>query len=309
MGQEAFIQTLPRELAARFASAWTRRRGSHFLLHIVLIALGTTFMLPFFWVAITSLKIPGAVFTYPIEWIPRRPQWSNYPAAFSLVNVSDAAGDTVRGVPLWMYNTFVLVIMGTLGNMFSCTLVAYGLSRIEWRGRNIVLALVIGTMMLPGVVTLVPLFLVFRDLGWLNTYLPLIVPTWMGGSPFYIFLLRQFFSTLPKELDEAATVDGAGNFRILWQILVPLAKPALATVAVFSFLAHYNDFMGPLIYISSLYKYPISVGLRYVAGHYGTRWPLVMVIVMISLVPVITIFFLAQKQFVQGVQLTGLTGR
>jgi ABC-type glycerol-3-phosphate transport system permease component len=282
---------------------------SHFLLHVVLIAVGATFMLPFFWVAITSLKVPGAVFTYPIEWIPRHPQWGNYPETFALVRIIDYAGRDVPAMPLWMGNTVMLVVMGTLGNYFSCTLVAYGLSRIRWRGRNIVFAMTLVTMMLPGVVTMVPIFLVFRDLGWINTYLPLIVPTWIGGNAFYIFLLRQFFSTLPIELDEAATVDGAGSFRILWQILIPLARPAFATVGVFSFLAHYNDFMGPLIYISSLHKYPISVGLRYVAGHYGTRWPFVMVIVMVSLVPVIILFFFAQKTFVQGVQLTGIAGR
>lgn len=290
-------------------STRTRRKLTHLWLHVVLAAIGITFMMPFFWVASTSLKTPGTVFSYPIEWIPKYPQWHNYIEIFKLVKAVDSKGKEIPALPLWMANTAFLVVMGVLGSITSSTLVAYGLTRIRWRGQNLVFALTLITMMLPGVVTLVPTFLIFRNLGWINTFLPLIIPPWMGSNAFYIFLLRQFFLTLPVELDEAAIIDGAGSFRILCQIVAPLAKPALASVGVFSFLAHYNDFMGPLIYIGSIYKYPISVGLRYVQGNYGNRWPQVMVLVMISLIPVTIIFFLAQKTFIQGVQMAGIAGR
>jgi len=279
-------------------------------LHLFLILMGFTFALPFFWVASTSLKLPGRVFTYPIEWIPRYPEWSNYRDIFTFVKAggTEASGGQ-SALLLWLRNTLYLTTMGTLGTLISSVVVAYSLSRLQWRGRDFVFSLTLISMMLPGVVTLIPTFLIFRDLKWINTYLPLIVPYWTGGGAFYIFMLRQFFATLPLELDEAAIVDGAGTFRILWQILLPLAKPGLASVGIFSFLFHYNEFMGPLIYINSLDKYPISVGLRYVAGRYGDRWPQVMVMVMFSLVPVVILFFFTQKTFVQGIQTTGIAGR
>jgi multiple sugar transport system permease protein len=283
----------------------TARQVSHSALHLFLIILGLSFMVPFFWVAATSLKVPGQVFTYPIQWIPRYPQWQNYRTIFDLVQVEGGN----PAIPLWFRNTLMYVVLGTLGSIVSSAVVAFGLTRLKWRGQGVVFAMTLVSMMLPGVVTMVPTFLIFRDLGWINTYLPLLIPTWMAGNAFYIFLLRQFFSTLPVELDEAAIMDGASSFRILWQVIMPLAKPALAAVGIFSFLGTYNDFMGPLIYISSLDKYPISVGLRFVAGHYGNRWPDVMVLVMMSLLPVIVLFFLAQKTFVQGVQMSGIAGR
>ncbi|MGI6375406.1 MAG: carbohydrate ABC transporter permease [Anaerolineae bacterium] len=285
------------------------RKITHVILHLILITAGITFLVPFFWVASTSLKVPGEVFSYPIRWIPPYPEWGNYTTVFSLVKIVSAQGKDISAVPTWMRNTLELIVMGTLGSLISCSLVAYGLTRIRWRGREFVFALVLGTMMLPGVVTLVPTFIMFRDFGWIDTYLPLIVPSWLAANSFYIFLLRQFFLGLPMELDEAAIVDGASGFRILWQLILPLSKPALAAVGVFSFMAQYSEFMGPLLYINNPAKYPISVGLRFVQGSYGNQWPYVMALVMMSLVPVIMLFFFAQKTFIQGVQMTGIAGR
>lgn len=297
------------EVASRKPGMALERELTHIALHVILIAAGITFLVPFFWVASTSLKVPGEVFTYPIKWIPRYPEWQNYTTVFSLVKIVTPRGEDISAVPTWLRNTLVLIVMGTLGSLISSSLVAYGLTRIRWRGRSLVFALVLATMMLPGVVTLVPTFLLFRDLGWIDTYLPLVVPSWLAANSFYIFLLRQFFLGLPMEIDEAAVVDGASGFRIFWQLILPLSKPALAAVGVFSFMANYSDFMGPLIYINNPAKFPISVGLRFVQGSYGNQWPYVMALVMMSLVPVIMLFFFAQKTFIQGVQMTGIAGR
>ena len=164
-------------------------------------------------------------------------------------------------------------------------------------------------MMLPGVVTLIPTFLIFRNLGWLDTFLPLIVPSWFGINGFYVFMLRQFFLNLPYELEEAARIDGASSFRILWQIMVPLSGPALAAITIFSFLHHYNDFLGPLIYLNSNENYTLALGLRMFQGRFGDRWPIVMAASMLVIIPPILIFLLAQRYFIRGIHLTGLSGR
>lgn len=262
-----------------------------------MILLGLTFFMPLAWVISTSLKLPGQVFITPIEWIPAEPKWSNYAEVFERLPFH-----------LFIYNSFYVTIMGTLGMVLSSLTVAFGLSRLRWPGRNVLFTVLLSTMMLPGVVTMIPLFIMFKEIDWVGTFLPLWVPAWFG-SAFYIFLMRQYMMTLPTELDEAAKIDGASNFRILWQVIAPLCGPAIATITIFSFLQHYNAFMEPLIYISENEMFTLPLGLLWFKGRYGNFWHLVMAASMITIAPVILLFFFAQRYFVQGAQFTGLAGR
>ncbi|MBV7330862.1 carbohydrate ABC transporter permease [Chloroflexi bacterium TSY] len=275
---------------------WRTRIG-HLLLHLVMILLGITFLMPLAWVVSTSLKLPGQVFITPVEWIPTEPKWSNYPEVFERLPFH-----------LFIRNSFYVTIMGTLGTVFSSLTVAYGLSRLRWPGRDLLFTVLLATMMLPGVVTMIPVFIIFKEIGWVGTFFPLWVPAWFGIA-FYIFLMRQYMMTLPIELDEAAKIDGASNFRVLWQVIAPLCGPAIATVTIFAFLQHYNAFMEPLIYISENEMFTLPLGLLWFKGRFGNFWHLVMAASMITIAPVILLFFMAQRYFVQGAQFTGLAGR
>lgn len=288
---------MPIRRARGLQSMRTRQRIGHFLLHVLMIALGVTFLMPLAWVASTSLKLPGQVFITPIEWLPKSPRWENYL-------------DVFRRLPFekFIVNSLFVTTMGTIGSVLSSVMVAFGLSRIRWPGREILFTVLLATMMLPGVVTLIPVFIIFKQIRWVGTFYPLWVPAWFGGA-FYVFLMRQYMLTLPTELDEAAKMDGASNFRILWQVIAPLCGPAIASVAIFSFLFHYNDFMGPLIYISDNTMYTLPLGLLWFQGRFGNFWHLVMAASMITILPVIVLFFFAQRYFVQGIQFTGLAGR
>jgi len=274
-----------------------RTQVSHALLHVALLVLGITFIVPFIWVVSTSLKLPGQIFISPIQWIPSNPRWENYVEIF-----------TYLPFHRFILNSFFLAILEASGAVIASTIVAYGMSRIHWRGRDAVFALVVTTMMLPGVITLIPTFVLFKWIGWVGTYFPLWVPAWFGNA-FFIFLMRQYMLTIPVELDEAAKIDGASHFRTLWQVVVPLCGPALATIAIFSVLGSYNSFMLPRIYISQTSMYTIQLGLQLFQGRFGNFWHLVMAASTISILPPIILFFVAQKYFVQGIQLSGLAGR
>ena len=267
------------------------------LLHLLMSLLGISFLIPLVWVATTSLKASGEVFILPIEWIPKSPRWSNYSEVFQLLPFGR-----------FILNSFFVTFMGTLGAVLSAMTVAYGLARIRWPGRELVFTLLLATLMLPAIVTLIPVFIIFKTINWIGTFYPLWVPAWFGFA-FYIFLMRQFMLTLPLELDEAAKIDGASNFRILWQVVAPLCGPAMATVTIFAFLYHYNDFLGPLIYISDNEMFTLPLGLLWFQGRFGNYWHLVMAASMITITPVIVLFFFAQRYFVQGSQFTGLAGR
>jgi multiple sugar transport system permease protein len=267
------------------------------LLYVFMTVLGVTFLIPLAWVISTSLKLPGEVFIQPIQWIPTEPRWSNYLEVFKQVPFEK-----------FVFNSFYVTALGTLGAVVSSVMVGFALSRIRWPGRDVVFAVLLATLMLPGIVTLVPVFILFKQVQWVGTFYPLWVPSWFGGA-FYIFLIRQYMMTLPGELDEAARIDGASNFRILWQVIAPLCGPAIASVAIFSFLAHYNDFIGPLIYISDNQMYTLPVGLLWIQGRFGNYWHLVMAASMMAITPIIILFFVAQRYFVQGIQFTGLAGR
>lgn len=278
------------------ARKWRTKVG-HLILHIVMITLGATFLMPLAWVVSTSLKMPGQVFITPIEWIPTEPKWENFVEVFTRLPFH-----------LFIRNSFYVTIMGTLGIVFSSLVVAFGLSRLRWPGRDLLFTVLLATMMLPGVVTMIPVFIIFKKMGWIGTFYPLWVPAWFGGA-FYIFLMRQYMMTLPIELDEAAKIDGASNFRILWQVIALLCGPAIVTVTIFAFLQHYNAFMEPLIYISDNEMFTLPLGLLWFKGRFGNFWHLVMAASMITITPVIVLFFLAQRYFIQGAQFSGLAGR
>ena len=206
-------------------------------------------MMPFFWMISTSLKRPGTEFTFPIEWIPVPPRFGNYWTAWSILPFNQ-----------WLFNTVRITGLSILGHIISCAIVGFGFARITFPGRDAIFLLVLATMMLPFPSIIVPLFILFKKLGWINTILPLVVPTFFATSAFYIFLLRQFFMTLPLELDDAARVDGCSTFGIFYRICIPLIKPALGIILVFSFMNHWNDFLGPLIFLSDLDQYTLALG-------------------------------------------------
>ena len=274
------------------------------LIHLSLLALGFVFSIPVLWVVTTSFKGQGGIFTYPIEWIPTPIVWSNYPRLLEVLMFSGWPG-----IVLFFRNTFFISILATLGTLTSSILVAYSFARLQWPERNLLFSLSLATMMLPTVVILIPTFLLFRDLKWLNTFMPMIVPFWFAVQGFYIFLLRQFFLGLPVELEEAARIDGADSLRILWQIVVPLSRPAIITVSIFSFLQHYTEFLTPLLYLNAVEKFPMALGMRMFQGTYTNDWPLMMAASAVFILPTVILFLIAQRHFIQGIQLTGLAGR
>jgi len=274
----------------------TRAAVGRTLVFACAVALSAVFALPLLWMISTSLKADPELFATPPVWVPHQPQWGNYPAAFSYIPYFH-----------YMGNTLFIAALVLVGTLFSCAFVAYGFARLSWPGRNALFIVVLATMMLPYQVTMIPLFVVFRQLGWLNTYAPLIVPSYFGNA-FYIFLLRQFFMTIPHELSDAARIDGCGEVGIFRRILLPLAKPALATVAIFQFLGSWNDFIGPLIYLNNESLYTLALGLSQYQQLHTTEWTMLMAASTTMTLPVIVIFFLAQKHFVRGIVLTGMKG-
>ncbi len=273
-----------------------QRRWSRLLVYS-LLALGTVvFMLPFYWMVISSLKPSYAVLKVPPDWLPIPPRWENFPEALTYV-------------PFGRYtlNTLLVTVFSVIGTLFSSTLVAYGFARLRAPGKNALFLLLLATMMLPYPVTMVPVFVIFSKLGWINTFRPLIVPTFLG-VPFYIFLLRQFFMTIPRELEDAARIDGANTLQIIWHVIVPLSKPALAAVAIFTFQSTWNDFLGPLIYLNDQSRYTISLGLSFFRSTYQVNWAYLMAASLVTMLPIIVVFFFAQRVFIQGITLTGIKG-
>jgi multiple sugar transport system permease protein len=265
--------------------------------HIFLIAFGISFVFPFVWMLSTSLKPEAQIFKWPPEWLPDKFMWVNFPEALTFVPFG-----------LYFQNTLIICILTVVGTVISAALVAYGFARIKWPGRNIFFFIMLTTMMLPYQVVMIPLFLVFKEIGWVGTFKPLIVPAFFGANAFFIFLLRQFFLTIPYELSDAAKIDGCSEFRIFWQIVLPLAKPALATVGLFTFMNTWNDFLGPLIYLNDESKYTIALGLQQFIGQYGTQWGMLMAASTVATLPIIIIFFFTQKTFIQGISTTGIKG-
>ena len=268
-------------------------------LHLLAVLLGLVLMLPFYWALISSLKESQEVRQIPIDWWPRVAQWHNYVDVWN-----------VRYFSNWVFNSIFLTIVATAGTLVSSSLAGYAFARFRFPGRNLLFTLTLATLMLPGYVLLIPNYLLFWKLGWLNTYLPLTVPFWFG-SPFFIFLFRQFFMTIPLDLDEAARIDGAGYPRIFWSILLPLSMPVFATAAIIEGINQWNSFLRPLIILNKPETFPLSVGLRYFVVNPGDSLPkdhLLMAASVIMTLPVIILFFIGQRQFVRGVVMSGIKG-
>ncbi len=287
---------LPHQTVAQPNSRATKDALRGILIHILLIPAAFVFLLPFLWMLSTSLKPDAQLYAYPPIWIPNPLQWSNFPK-------------TVTFVPFFLYlrNTLIISLSSMIGVVISSALAAYSLARIRWPGRHILFLMTIATLMLPSQVTLIPVFLVFKNLGWVGDFRPLILPQFFGFA-YYIFLMRQFFMSIPNELSEAAYIDGANEFRIFWSVILPLAKPALATVAVFQFIRSWTDYINPLIYLNDQNLYTLQLGLQQYSSQYGREWGLLMAAAVLISLPPIIIFFLTQRTFVQGVTLTGIKG-
>ncbi len=299
------VNTGTRPLAASQAQAGAQsrvRRGpgrhrvepSQIGLYLALFGLSALFSLPFLWLVLTSLKPPAEVFSP--GWIPDPFTPKNYADVFRYAPVGQ-----------WLWNTLVVSVLGVITVIFSSSLVAYGFSRLRFRGRKQLFGLVIATYMLPGAITLVPTFLIWNELRAVGTFYPLWVPN-LFGSAFYIFMLRQFLFSIPQDLVDAARVDGASYLRIYWNIMLPLIKPALVAVGVFEFQAKWNDFMVPLIYLNKPSQYTMSLGLGMFKSDYETQWALWMAASVVFTLPMVILFFLAQRFFIEGVSHTGIKG-
>ena len=267
------------------------------LITYLLLILGSiVFLAPIVWMISTSLKGEGDIFTIPPKWIPEVFQWSNYV-------------DAVNSFPFFRYtvNSVIITAASVIGGVISSAFVAYAFAKLRWPGRDIWFIILIATMMLPPQITMVPLFIFYSKLDWINTYLPLILPHFFG-SAFYIFLIRQFYRSVPKELDEAAKIDGASAFYIWSRIYMPLSKPVLATTAIFIFMFTWNDFLGPLIYLMDSDKFTLQLGLRGFQQQYGTRWNVMMAASVLVALPTIVVFFAFQKYFIRGAAVSGVKG-
>ena len=266
------------------------------LSYVLAISGAVLFLLPLFWMVSSSLKPNYQVLEVPPHWLPNPVRWINYVEALTYV-------------PFGRYslNTLVIALLTIVGHVFSCTVVAYGFARLRAPGKEFLFVVLLATMMLPYPVTMIPLYIGFNKLGWINTIWPLVVPAFFG-NPFYIFLLRQFFMTIPRDLEEAAKIDGASTAQIIWHVLLPVMRPAIATVAVFTFQAVWTDFLPPLIYLHDQTKYTISLGLSFFRSNYDVRWSYLMAASFVTMLPMVIVFFVAQKSFIEGITLTGIKG-
>jgi len=271
------------------------------LLYGTLVFLSVVFLVPLFWMVTSALKPQPQLFVWPPVWIPDPPQWQNFGEALTLFPFGS-----------YIANTLYISIPCVVGTVLTSSFTAYGFSRIDWPGRDKVFAVVLSTLMLPFAVTMIPLYLVWRNIGLigietpLRGFGPLILPMFLGGGAFNIFLCRQFFMTIPQELSEAARMDGCSELRIYWQIILPLARPVLATISLFTFLGTWNDFLGPLIYLTSIDQFTVSIGLRQFQFEHGSRYDYMMAASTVTTLPIIALFFFAQRTFIQGITLTGI---
>jgi len=296
------------DLKSRRSRQETTRRVWLIILQIVLTLVLLTFLAPTLWMVSSALKSRNEIFAQPIVWIPAEPQWQNFAEAMTMLPFGRFA-----------INTFVICGLTVAGTLISSSLVAYSFSRLKWPGRDFFFSMLLATMMLPEIITLIPMFIEFRTLGWTKpgtifgvlplNFLPLTVPYWLALAPLYVFLMRQFFKSIPIELEEAAFIDGANRLQILTKVILPLSKPVIATVAVFVFLQSYNDFLQPLIYLNGQDNWTLALGLRSLSDAQMTgRWDLLFAAATLILLPVLAVFIMAQRYFVQGIATTGIKG-
>ncbi len=306
MADRAWSSVLPRQASSEL-SRWQKLSLSEWIVELVkyllLVTLAASFMLPFYWMVISALKDDPQVYTVPPIWVPNPAHWNNFLDAWGKLDFN-----------LFLFNTVVkYAVPSTIGTVLSSAIVAYGFSRIRWPGRDLLFSICLMTMMVPGQVTLIPLFITFKKMGWVNTYLPLVVPAYFGNA-YFIFMLRQFFRTIPQELSDAARIDGASEFEILFRIILPLAKPALAVVMLFQFMWAWNDYFGPLIYVNIRSQWTLALGIEYLRDmtvQVGTQilsYPYLMAVSTLITIPILLLFFFAQRTFIEGISLTGLKG-
>ena len=264
--------------------------------YLILIAGGCVLMLPFLWMVSTALKTADKVMVFPPQWIPHPVVWRNF-----------IDGWTTLPFSLYLANTCKITFAVITGTLFTSSLAAYSFARMRWPGRDGVFIATLATMMLPAQVTMIPVFLMFRSFGWLNTFLPLTLGAWLGGGAVNIFLMRQFMMTIPLELEEAARIDGCSTFGIYWKIVLPLLKPCLAVISIFAFMGTWNDFMGPLIYLTTPDKVTLALGLQFFQGHYGVTLHYLMAVSLLVMTPCLLLFLFAQKTFISGIAMSGIT--
>lgn len=293
---------LPRERVAVWRARWTRGRLTsqlaRLLVYVLLVGLGVLFVFPFFWMVTTALKPEHQVFVWPPRWIPDPIMWQNFATALSNPRLPFA---------LFFRNTLIIEVAVVLGRLVSTTLVAYGFARLRAPGASALFLVLLATLMLPPEVTMIPKFILFNELGWVNTFLPLTVPHWFGEA-YAIFLMRQFFLSIPTDLEESARIDGANTLQIIRHIIVPLSMPVLTVVAILTFKDVWNDFFNPLIYLNNAKLYTVAVGLAFFNGQHDVQMNLLMAASVASVLPILIVFFIAQRAFVEGITLTGLKG-
>jgi multiple sugar transport system permease protein len=268
------------------------------LLHVVLITASFGFIFPFLWMLFTALKTPQELLQGTESFFPKDPQWQNFITA-------------VQSIPFLLYlkNSLIIVVTVMTGTLFSATTAAYAFAKLSWKGRDQWFLIMLATMMIPIQVILIPTYIMYAQIGWLGTRLPLIVPAFFGGgAAFYIFLLRQFFKGIPKELSESAIIDGANHFQIFIKIMLPLCKPAIITVALFTFMGVWNDYFGPLIFLSNPDHWTLALGLRAFQLQFGGRFDLMMAAAILIMLPTLVLFFFTQKSFIEGITFTGIKG-
>ncbi|SFI76217.1 carbohydrate ABC transporter membrane protein 2, CUT1 family [Paenibacillus sp. UNC496MF] len=281
-----------------YQSRKLKRSLSTLAVLVVLIGGSILFILPFWWMVSTSLKTPQEIAQYPPAFFPAEWHWKNYEEAWHLA-------DFTR----YTLNTLTIAVFAVIGHVLSNTFIAYGFAKLKFPGRQLLFSVLLGTMIIPGFVTLIPQYILFSKLHWVGTYLPLIVPGFFGG-PFSVFMLRQFFMTIPNDLIEAAKIDGANHLYIWSRIMVPLAKPAVATIAILTFNGAWNDFLGPLLYVNDVSKYTLQIGLesfKGAVGSEGMQWHYLMAGSLIVLAPVVALFFLFQRYFIEGMNISAGT--
>jgi multiple sugar transport system permease protein len=284
---------------AIYPATGIRRRlpAGNLLIYLVLCAGSVVVLIPFAWLVRSSVMTPAQIFVMPPEWIPKPFAFANYREALT-------------AVPFHRYllNTLTIELFAVTGTVITSSVAAYSFARLRWPGRNLVFGILLSGLMLPYAVTIIPTFIFWQKLGAIDTYFPLTVPAWFGGGAFNIFLLRQFFMTIPRDLDEAAYLDGASPLRVYWEVILPLSRPALIVVAIFTFNAVWNDLLGPVLYLSDDMKYTLALGLATFQGLYSAQWHYLMAASTAVLLPILALFFLAQRYFIEGITLTGVKG-
>ena len=294
-------EVIPLEPTVKIITYRSKKRTraiTHTILHILLIICSFVFIFPFLWMLFTALKTPAELLRGIEAFFPQDPQWKNFITA-------------IQKIPFFMYlkNSVMIAMFVVFGTVMSATTAAYAFAKLKWKGRDKWFIIMLATMMLPIQIILIPTYIMYSEIGWLGTRLPLIVPAFFGGgAAFYIFLLRQFFKGLPKELTESAIIDGANHFQIFIKIMLPLSKPALLTVALFTFMGTWNDYFGPLIFLSNPDHWTLALGLRAFQTQYGGQYNLMMAASILIMLPTLIIFFFAQKSFIEGIKFTGIKG-